>query len=47
MTLVASAAAAAGWKSGWTGSGSYELVQADPLITTAGTYNHRRKGQSL
>jgi len=26
------------------GSGSYELVQADPLVMTAGTYNHPGKG---
>ena len=26
------------------GSGNYELVQTDPLITTAGTYNYPGKG---
>ena len=43
MTLTASALLR--WaENRMDGSDSYELVQADPLVMTAGTYSHPGKG---
>ena len=45
MTLLASAGLR--WLERWMdGPDSYELVQADPLVMTAGTYSHPKRGSN-
>ena len=45
LTMTLTASALLRWaENRMDGSDSYELVQADPLVMTAGTYSHPGKG---